>query len=285
MKIVLTGHKGFIGSHYYDYIKDSNDVVAYDLVSGQNLCDTDIVKQMPACDTVIHMAATNGTRLFYETPTQVAFNNTLPTFNLIEHYIGTDTKFVFTSTCEIFNGAIDKEIYPVPTDENVPIHFEDILNPRWSYSIPKALGENLVSNSGLQWLEIRYFNIYGPRQKDHFISEFVERVAKGEYYIKGDDTRSFCYIDDAVKLTHEVVEKHSNEIINVGRQEENKISDVAKIIMDIMDVDPNKLEIMPGPIGSAKRRCPDTSKLLKLTDTFSYTPLKVGLKHTVESLL
>ncbi len=55
--------------------------------------------------------------------------------------------------------------------------------------------------------------------------------------------------------------------------------------MDIMDVDPNKLEIMPGPIGSAKRRCPDTSKLLKLTDTFSYTPLKVGLKHTVESLL
>ena len=285
MKIVLTGHKGFIGSHYYDYIKDSNDVVAYDLVSGQNLCDTDPVEQMPACDTVIHMAATNGTRLFYETPTQVAFNNTLPTFNLIEHYIGTDTKFVFTSTCEIFNGAIDKEIYPVPTDENVPIHFEDILNPRWSYSIPKALGENLVSNSGLQWLVIRYFNIYGPRQKDHFISEFVERVAKGEYYIKGDDTRSFCYIDDAVKLTHEVVEKHSNEIINVGRQEENKISDVAKIIMDIMDVDPNKLEIMPGPIGSAKRRCPDTSKLLKLTDTFSYTPLKVGLKHTVESLL
>jgi len=285
MKIVLTGHKGFIGSHYYDYIKDSNDVVAYDLVSGQNLCDSKIVKQMPPCDIVIHMAATNGTRLFYETPTQVAFNNTLPTFNLIEQYLGTDTKFVFTSTCEIFNGAIDKEIYPVPTDENVPIHFEDILNPRWSYSIPKALGENLVSNSGLQWLVIRYFNIYGPRQKDHFISEFVERVAKGEYYIKGDDTRSFCYIDDAVKLTHEVVEKHSNEIINVGRQEENKISDVAKIIMDIMDVDPNKLEIMPGPIGSAKRRCPDTSKLLKLTDTFNYTPLKVGLKHTVESLL
>ena len=95
MKIVLTGHKGFIGSHYYDYIKDSNDVVAYDLVSGQNLCDTDIVKQMPECDTVIHMAATNGTRLFYETPTQVAFNNTLPTFNLIEHYLGTNTKFVF----------------------------------------------------------------------------------------------------------------------------------------------------------------------------------------------
>ena len=285
MKILLTGHKGFIGSHYYDYVKDLHDVTAYDLVNEQDLCKTEIVDQMPQGDVVVHMAATNGTRLFYETPTQVAFNNTLPTFNLIKKYQNTDTKFVFTSTCEIFNGAIDKGIYSVPTDENVPIHFEDIINPRWSYSIPKALGENLVANAGLEYLIIRYFNVYGPRQKDHFISEFVERVAKGEYFIKGDDTRSFCYIDDAVKLTHELVKNTSNEIVNVGREEESQISDVAKCIMDIMGVDPTKLEILPGLKGSAKRRCPDTKKLLSITEPFEYTPLKEGLKLTVESLL
>ena len=285
MKILLTGHKGFIGSHYYDYVKDSHDVTAYDLVNEQDLCKTEIVDQMPQGDVVVHMAATNGTRLFYETPTQVAFNNTLPTFNLIKKYQNTDTKFVFTSTCEIFNGAIDKGIYGVPTDENVPIHFEDIINPRWSYSIPKALGENLVANAGLEYLIIRYFNVYGPRQKDHFISEFVERVAKGEYFIKGDDTRSFCYIDDAVKLTHELVKNTSNEIVNVGREEESQISDVAKCIMDIMGVDPTKLEILPGLKGSAKRRCPDTKKLLSITEPFENTPLREGLKLTVESLL
>lgn len=285
MKVVLTGHKGFIGSHYHDYIKGSNDVTTYDLASGQDLCNLEIVSQTPDADVVVHMAATNGTRLFYETPTAVAFNNTIPTFNLIQRYINTNAKFVFTSTCEIFNGAIDNGYYDVPTDENVPVMFNDIINPRWSYSIPKALGENLVANSGLKWLVIRYFNIYGPRQKDHFISEFVERVVKGEYYIKGDDTRSFCYIDDAVKLTHELIENHDNQIINVGRQEENSISDVARIIMDIMGVDPAKLEVLPGLKGSAKRRCPDTSKLLLSTGPFEYTPLKVGLKQTVESLL
>ena len=39
---------------------------------------------MPDCDVLVHMAATNGTRLFYETPTEVSFNNTLPTFNLVK---------------------------------------------------------------------------------------------------------------------------------------------------------------------------------------------------------
>jgi len=284
MKIVLTGHKGFIGSHYYDHIKSNNEVTAYDKINGDNLCDPERTNQMPNCDVVVHMAATNGTKLFYDIPTDVAFNNTIPTFNLIKRYIKTNTKFVFTSTCEIFNGAIDKGLYNVPTDENVPIHFEDILNPRWSYSIPKALGENLVANSGLSWLIIRYFNIYGPRQVDHFISEFVERVKQKEYYIKGDDTRSFCYIDDAIEMTHNLVTNHSGHIVNVGRQEESRISDVAKCIMDIMGVDPTKLEILPSPKGSALRRCPDTSLAQKLTGFEKYTSLQEGLKKTIESL-
>ncbi|MGB0360365.1 MAG: 5-methyltetrahydropteroyltriglutamate--homocysteine S-methyltransferase, partial [Endozoicomonas sp.] len=77
---------------------------------------------------------------------------------------------------EIFNGAVDKGFYDVPTDEQVPIMFDDITNARWSYSIPKALGENLISNLSTHWLIIRYFNVYGPGQRDHFISEFVERA-------------------------------------------------------------------------------------------------------------
>ena len=283
-KIVLTGYKGFIASHYYDYITD-HEVIGYDKIGGIDLCNQSITRHLPDCDIVVHMAATNGTKLFYEIPTEVAFNNTLPTFNLIQRYKDSNTKFVFTSTCEIFNGAIDNGYYSVPTDEHVPIHFEDIINPRWSYSIPKALGENLVANSLLPWLIIRYFNIYGPGQKDHFISEFVERVKKQEYNIVGDDTRSFCYIDDAIKMTHVLVMNHSEHIVNVGRQEESRISDVAKIIMSIMDVDPNKLEIQPGRYGSATRRCPDTTLVQKLTGFEDYTPLQEGLKKTVESLL
>lgn len=285
MKIILTGHNGFIGSHYYKYLKDVHEVFVFDKSSGQDLKEYKIVKDLPVTDVVVHMAATNGTKLFYENPTEVSFNNTIPTFNLIKRYLGTKTKFVFISTCEIFSGTIDNDLYPIPTDENVPVMFENILNPRWSYSIPKALGENLVANSGLPWMIIRYFNIYGPSQVDHFISEFVSRVKKGEYYIKGNETRSFCYIDDAIEMTHRLVSDHTGYVVNVGRQEETYISDVAKMIMNMMEVDPEKLEVLPGPEGSAKRRCPDTTLVQKLTGFTNYTNLENGLKATVESLL
>ena len=285
MKIVLTGHKGFIGQHYLEYIKDRHDVTTYDLLDGQDLKDKSVVDTMPDCDVVVHMAATNGTRLFYETPTEVTMNNTLPTLHIVERYKDTPTKIVFTSTCEIFNGAIDKGLYKVPTDEQVPVMFDDITNARWSYSIPKALGENLISNLSTHWLILRYFNIYGPAQKDHFISEFVERVKNGEYYIKGNDTRSFCYVDDAVSMTDHLVMNVNDRIVNVGKQEESSIEDVAKCILDVMGIDPTLLRIEEGPIGSAKRRCPDTKQLKSLTKFDKYTALQDGIRKTVESLL
>ena len=288
MKIVLTGHEGFIGKHYLKYAdcdSDTQVIKTFDVKSGDDLCNSPVAHSSPDCDVVVHMAATNGTKLFYNIPTEVAFNNTIPTFNLVDRYKGTNTKFVFTSTCEIFNGAIDDGHYPVPTDEQVPVMFKDIINPRWSYSIPKALGENLVANCGLPWLIIRYFNVYGPGQIDHFVNEFVERVAKGEYYIKGDDTRSFCYIDDAIQMTHNLVKHHSNQIVNIGKQEEVQISTVAKMIMNLMDVDPDKLEVLESPKGSATRRCPDTSLVRMLTGFKDYTPLEIGLKNTIESIV
>ena len=288
MKIVLTGDQGFIGGHYKTYAaKDQTIEIikTFDKTNGEDLCNPRVAYRSPDCDVLIHMAATNGTRLFYEQPVEVATNNTLPTVHLIHRYQNTKTKIVFASTCEIFNGTVDAGYWPVPTNEQVPIMFDDITNPRWSYSIPKALGENLVANCGTPWLIIRYFNIYGPNQKDHFISEFVERIVKGEWYIKGDDTRSFCYVDDAVAMTHDLVKYHSGHIVNVGNQEEIEISTVAKTIMNIIGVDPNRLEILPSPPGSVKRRCPDTTLVKQLTGFDQYTPLEIGLRKTIESLI
>ena len=287
MKTLLTGSHGFIGSHYYNYLKQNNaDVVPCDIkIRGEDLANPDVTKHMPDFDVVVHLAATNGTRLFYQNPTDVCINNTLPTINLVQRYKDTNTKFVFASTCEIFNGAIDEGYYPIPTDEQVPVMFKDIQNPRWSYSIPKALGENLVANSGLEYLIIRYFNVYGPGQVDHFINEFVERCKQGEYYINGNDTRSFCYVDDAVRMTDILVRNHSNATVNVGNCNEVKIAIVAKLIMGIMGINPDKLKVFESPKGSALRRCPDTTLVRQLTGFTDYTPLQVGLKKTVESLL
>ena len=292
--ILVTGSQGFIGSHYFEYVKNHYTTIGADSQftgwTDYGICEIDLknkdrVKDLPDCDVVFHLAATNGTRLFYQNPTDVLINNTTPTINLIERYRNSKTKFVFASTCEIFNGTIDKGLYDIPTDEQVPIMFEDITNARWSYSIPKALGENLISNLSTHWLIIRYFNVYGPGQRDHFISEFVERAKQGEYYIKGNDTRSFCYVDDAVAMTHDLVLNVNDRIVNVGKQEESSIEDVAKCIMDIMGVDPTLLEVRGGPVGSVVRRCPDTTQVRTLTGYDTYKSLRDGMKQTVESLL
>ena len=286
-KILVTGSHGFIGSHYYKFLQQKKShVIPYDKkIRGEDLADSETTKHMPDTDILVHLAATNGTRLFYREPTDVLINNTLPTVNLIQRYRNTHTKFVFASTCEIFNSTIDNGYYHVPTDESVPVMYNDITNPRWSYSIPKALGENLVANSGLEYLIIRYFNVYGPGQVDHFINEFVERCKQGEYYINGDDTRSFCYVDDAVRMTDMLVCNHNNKTVNIGRQDEVKISMVAKLIMGYMGINPDKLAIRSAPNGSATRRCPDTTLVQTLTGFTDYTPLQVGLKKTLESLL
>ena len=287
MKMLLTGSHGFIGSHYYQFLQQQRrHVVPYDTkIRGEDLADSNTTILMPDTDVVVHLAATNGTRLFYDHPTDVLINNTLPTVNLIERYRNTNTKFVFASTCEIFNSTIDNGYYHVPTDEAVPVMYNDITNPRWSYSIPKALGENLVANSGLDYLIIRYFNVYGPGQTDHFVNEFIERCKDGLYYIKGNDTRSFCYVDDAVQMTDMLVNTVNNKTVNVGNDNEISIATVAKLIMGYMGINPDRLEILPGPKGSATRRCPDTTLVQSLTGFMDYTPLEEGLKKTVESLL
>jgi nucleoside-diphosphate-sugar epimerase len=287
MKYVLTGNEGFIASHLERYLssKDSTlSILGVDKKSGYDLNQKKNVDSLPSCDVLLHLAASNGTRHFYEKPTEVLSNNTIPTLNLIERYKGSNTKFLFASTCEIFNGATDLGIYIIPTDEAVPVVFRDILNPRWSYSLPKALGENAVANSMKNWLIVRYFNIYGPGQSDHFIDEFVTRVKRGQYFINGDDTRSFCYVDDAVELTVHALDKFSNEIVNIGSQQEYRISEVAKLIMKHMGVNPGRLEIRGGAQGSARRRCPDMSKLIKKIDYHYKHSINEGILKTLESL-
>ena len=57
------------------------------------------------------------------------------------------------------------------------------------------------------------------------------------------------------------------------------------MIMNIMGIDPNLLEIFNGPKGSAKRRCPDVKLVQKLTGFKNYTPLEIGLRNTIDSIL
>ena len=135
---------------------------------------------------------------------------------------------------------------------------------------------------------IRYHNIYGPRMGfEHVIPEFCKRIFDNESPFKifgGDNTRAFCYIDDAVKATVAIMRNSScnGEVIHVGNsKEEVAISDLAKLMLEI-DNKNTELKIENAPDGSVKRRCPDTSKLKDKTGFEAQISLKEGVSKSME---
>jgi len=290
-KVLVTGHRGFIGSHLFDTLVSNNvDVEGIDLRDGpgSDLTDKSVVEALGAFDTIFHLAAYNGTKHFYTKPFQVAYNNTLPTLNLVEKYSEDTVRFVFASTCEIFNSYTNTHPEAVPTREDVPVMFTDIGNPRWSYSLPKALGENLVLANMKAPVVARFFNIYGPRQQDHFIDEFVRRGRDtGVWELYGNDTRSFCFISDAIDALIGLANSQSavGQIFNVGNDCETSIDSVAKLIMKKMGVEENLLSIKDGRRGSAIRRSPDISKLGSMIGWEPRVELDEGLDKVLVGII
>ena len=288
-KILVTGSSGFIGQHLYHYLQSCGyTVIAADIKDGIDLTQEQVVKNLPDVDVVIHLAAYNGTKHFYDKPFDVIRNSILPTQYLLERYSGKVKRFIFAGTCESYAGAVDLFDWPVPTDETVPLVVSDVKNPRWSYGGSKIVNELQViaahEQLGQEYTIIRYHNVFGPNQVDHFIPEFIDRAKNGDYVLRGYlNTRSFMYIEDALEATRLIIEsdKIKNQIINVGNDKEIKILDVANIILDLMKIK-SPLILYPEPLGSVKRRCPDIKKLRSLGFRSKITLLQ-GLMKVMES--
>ena len=122
---------------------------------------------------------------------------------------------------------------------------------------------------------------------DHVIPEFCQKLKEdtGLFSIMGgDETRAFCFIDDAVSATINVMESAltDGKIIHIGNQkEEIKINDLARKMIDLHNTNP-KIVKTPPPPGTVNRRCPDVSRLKKLTGFESKTDLSSGLKITMD---
>lgn len=278
--ILLTGASGFIGSHLKKYM-NCVTVDKHGCDYNGDLCDQDFVKSLPNnVKTVVHLAAFNSTKNFYSTPFDVMDSIVTPTMNLLKRY--PNAHFVYAGSSEEYAGTVNLGWADIPTPENVPLTIEDITNPRWCYASGKIAMESAVISHSVQhgntYTILRYHNVYGPGQQNHFVPEFIERVKTGDYKLPGwNDTRSFCYVNDAVKLTTHVLYEE-NKIINIGNPSETKILDVANVIVELLNL-PANFELVDSPTGSTPRRAPDLTKLTSIVSDFTWTDLTTGIKQ------
>lgn len=280
--ILLTGANGFIGSHLKKYLKCIT-VDYRDCDYNGDLGDATFVDSLPDnITTVIHLAAFNSTKNFYSTPFSVLDSIVTPTINLLKKYPA--AHFVYAGSSEEYAGTVNLGWAGVPTPETVPLTIQDITNPRWCYAAGKVAMESAVISHSIEfgntYTILRFHNIYGPGQKNHFIPEFTERLRQGDNTLYGwNETRSFCYVDDACELVTQVYTA-KNEILNIGSDSESSILDVATEIAHIINLDAS-FDLKPSPAGSTPRRAPDISKLKLFVPNFNYTSLRDGLEKTI----
>ena len=220
----------------------------------------------------------NGTGNFYSRPVEVLKVGILGTINVLDWFVTLPhARLLYTSSSEAYAGAcrLLGERFPLPTPETVPLVVDNPQNVRWSYGGSKILGEiachAYAQERGMKDFRIvRYHNVYGPRMGfDHVVPQFIERIVKGEQPFTihgGDETRTFIYVEDAVRATEIVMERPETAggTYHIGRMTgEIRIKDLAQQLFDIAGVQP-PVEILPSPPGSVSRRLPDVTKLAQL---------------------
>ena len=295
-RILVTGGSGFIGSALVKAlvgrgenvrVLDDNSRGALrrlhevereiEFVCGDIRDAAAVDAAMRGIDEVHHLAFINGTATFYSAPDLVLDVGVKGIVNVIDacrrQGVG---RLVLASSSEVYQSPPR-----VPTDESVPLMIPDVLNPRLSYGAGKIISEMMAINYGRKHFErvliFRPHNVYGPDMGfDHVIPEFAVRLKRAiashveggavPFPIQGsgEETRSFCHVDDLIAGVMIMRERGEHlGIYHVGTTEEVTIADLARRIARTAG---RQIALEPSQVraGSTVRRCPDISKLAAL---------------------
>ena len=242
-------------------------------------------------DQLYMLASVVGVNNTLEIPHDIIRINTLLIINTLEWLRNSTVKKVlFTSTSECYAGTVSAFGYKVPTPEDIPLCIDDIGHPRFTYAVTKMLGESGFLNYskifGFDCTIVRYHNAFGPRMGfKHVIPHLVQRFINGEnpFKIYGfDQTRSFCYISDAVEGTVLAMEndKSNGEIYHIGTMDEISMETLIKVTGEIMNFQGTFVNAPTYP-GSVNRRCPDITKAINQLGYSPQVHWKDGLTTTV----
>lgn len=294
MKILVTGASGLIGLELCRQLsKEGKCVLAVDnFFRGKKIPECykfyqqDLTNPLEFLndeadnlEIIYHLAAINGTTNFYNDPNRVISNNITIDFNIFDFAKKCKNlkKFFYSSSSEIKGHEI------ICTESN-SIAIDDISKPRYSYRIAKIASENYLHNSNLPWVIIRYFNVYGKESRaGHFVYDQINNHKKKVFEIIGpEETRCYTYVTDAVAATIKISTRiPTNNIVNIGSNEELSSIDAVKIIARELKCIPESYKLIQGLVGSPKRRIPDISTLLKYYPEYSPIDFRTGIKKII----
>jgi UDP-glucose 4-epimerase len=306
MKILITGGAGFIGSYLCEkYTKEEHIVLCLDnflsgnLLNVRHLLDYRNFKLIKGdvrdfnlleriirdVDVVFHLAAQIHVDRSYVEPRLTYEINVMGTQNILEVARIYDVKkLIHTSTSEVYGSA-----QYVPIDEKHPL---DAPHP---YGASKIAADRMcnayVQTYGMNISIPRFFNIFGPRQRDigygGVISIFTRRVLNNMppvIYGDGRQTRDYTYIEDAIRAFDLVLNHESRlEPINIGSGKEVTIIDLADMIIDLCGKKGEMKSVHVEPrIGEVKQLIADTRKAKEILGWKSKYDLKEGLKAFIQ---
>ncbi|GMQ81525.1 MAG: SDR family oxidoreductase [Rhodothermia bacterium] len=299
-KILVTGGAGFIGSHITDaLISAGHSVHVVDDLSGgirdnvnsaATFHELDIRSEEVArvidqerFEVMVHHAAQMDVRRSVADPRFDADVNIGGLLNLMEAGRSAGLqKVLFAST----GGAIYGEPDYAPQDEN------HSLRPLSPYGIAKFCSEQYLEyyrhTYGIEYVAMRYGNVYGPRQNPHgeagVVAIFSERMLSGEpVFINGtgEQTRDYVYVQDVVQANLLAMDHSKSDIFNVGTSVETSVNELFSTIRDAIDptIAENRREGQPG---EQKRSVLSYSKASEILGWRPSIDIVTGLRNTVD---
>ena len=301
MKHLVTGGAGFIGSNLVErLIKEGGFVYCLDnLITGNkkninNLMNHenfefikhDIVNKIELdVDKIWHLACPASPKAYQADPIKTAETCFQGTKNILELAKDTNSDFLMASTSEVYG---DPEISP--QEES----YRGYVNPigiRSCYDEGKRIAETLCFDYfriyGVKIHVARIFNTYGPKMQPHdgrVVSNFICQAIKNNsltVYGNGNQTRSFCYIDDLINGFFKLMDSKFEGPVNLGNPQEFTILELAKLVKSKVNKSANII-FKDLPLDDPKQRRPCILRAKKILEWEPHIDLEEGLEHTIK---
>jgi UDP-glucose 4-epimerase len=304
-RAIVTGSEGFIGGHLVDELLSMGMTVLGidDMSSGlestlEDHLKHDNYRSKPISindkrinkvfcdfkpDVVFHLAAKAGVADSVLNPVFTDFVNINGSVNILEATRASGAnRFIFSSSSSIYGGS-----------ENLPTRESESPNPKSPYALQKLAIEKyckLYSDiHGLETISLRYFNIFGPRQRadsDYaaVIAAFIDVEASGarpKIYGSGEQFRDFLYVKNAVYaniLAAKSENKFSGDILNIGTGSTTTINNLCTLLCS---KDPEYLEERQGDVFCSMADISQAKKLIGYSPQWSF---EEGLSDTIASV-